>query len=230
VREADSAPANDVTRRERRVLILAPTKRDADLTQSVLQRAGIACECFADLEAVCTALESGGGALLFPEEAVEHGKSCLTRFLATQPPWSDLPLLVMARSGAVSTEVAEAIDLLGNVTVLERPMRVAALVTAVRSALRARQRQYQIRDHLVERASAERLMRQSVEEMQVLLETLPIGVLIAHDPQCRRITGNRRASELLRAPWGANLSKSAPGGEAPVHFRTCRGEVEIPAD
>ena len=48
-------------------------------------------------------------------------------------------------------------DLLGNVTVLERPTRVAALVSAVRAALRARQRQYQIRDHLAERERAEAL-------------------------------------------------------------------------
>ena len=176
-------------------------------------------------------MDIGAGAVLFPEEAVEQGRSGrLARFLAAQPPWSDLPLLVMARPGAVSTEVAEGIDLLGNVTVLERPMRVAALVTAVRSALRARQRQYQIRDHLVEREQVERLLRQSVEEMQVLLETLPIGVLIAHDPECRRITGNRRASELLRASTGDNLSRSALDGAAPVHFRTCRDGVEIPTE
>jgi len=37
------------TRRERRVLILAPTLRDRDLTQAMLDRAGIACDCFSDL-------------------------------------------------------------------------------------------------------------------------------------------------------------------------------------
>ena len=73
-------------------------------------------------------------------------------------------------------------------------------------------------------------MRQNVEEMQVLLETLPIGVLIAHDPECQRITGNRSASELLRVSPGENLSKSAVGGEAPLHFRTCRNNVEIPPE
>ena len=100
----------------------------------VLKRAGIACECFSDVDALCAAIgrRRGGGA--FPEEAVERGRSrCLAQFAATQPPWSDLPFLVMARPGAESAEVAEAIDLLGNVTVIERPMRVAALVRAVRA-------------------------------------------------------------------------------------------------
>ena len=39
-----------------------------------------------------------------------------------------------------------------GVTLLERPLRVTTLVSAVRSAVRARQRQYQIRGHLAERA------------------------------------------------------------------------------
>jgi signal transduction histidine kinase/ActR/RegA family two-component response regulator len=41
--------------------------------------------------------------------------------------------------------VVDAMDLSANVTVLERPMRVASLISIVRSALRARQRQYELR-------------------------------------------------------------------------------------
>jgi signal transduction histidine kinase/ActR/RegA family two-component response regulator len=216
--------------REMRLLVLAPTTRDGELTQAMLDRAGIACECFSDLETLCDVLDLGAGGVLFPEEAVEQGRSGrLARYLAAQPAWSDLPVLVLARPGAVSADVARAMDLFGNVTVLERPMRVAALVSAVRSALRARQRQYQLRDHLLQRERTEQLLRQSVEEMQTLLETLPIGVFIAHDPECRRITGNRSASELLRISSGENLSKTAAPSEIPVHFRVCRDGIEVPA-
>ncbi len=80
-------------------------------------------------------------------------------WLARQPPWSDLPVLVLARPGADSAAVAQAMDLLGNVTVLERPTRVAALVSAVRTALRARQRQYQIRGHLMAHKRSEEALR-----------------------------------------------------------------------
>ena len=45
-----------------------------------------------------------------------------------QPPWSDLPVLVLTRPGADSPESAEAVRTLGNVTLLERPVRVATLV------------------------------------------------------------------------------------------------------
>jgi two-component system, sensor histidine kinase len=147
---------------ETRVLVLAPTGRDGPLTEDVLQRAGIACETLPDLDAVCAALEDGAGALLIAEEAIAltHA-AALARWLATQPPWSDLPVLLLARQGADSSPIAEAMELLGNVTVLERPLRVAALVSAIRAALRARQRQYQAREHLAARERGERELREA---------------------------------------------------------------------
>jgi len=137
---------------EQRVLVLTPTGKDADLTRSILGRAGVECVCCSDLEQLCEQLAAGAGVVLLPEEAVAPGRSnCLAEWLGHQPPWSDLPVLVLARPGADSMAVAQAMDLLGNVTVLERPTRVTSLVSAVRAGLRARQRQYQIRDHLAER-------------------------------------------------------------------------------
>ena len=76
---------------------------------------------------------------------------CLTKWLDRQPPWSDLPVIVIARQGADSAAVARAMDSLGNVTVLERPTRVAALVSAVRRRVARAQRQYQIREQLAQR-------------------------------------------------------------------------------
>lgn len=135
-----------------RVLVLAPTSKDASLSKSLLERAGVSCRCCADLLEICRELELGAGAILLAEEAVisdPHRR--LDDWLALQRPWSDMPILVLARSGADSAAVARSMDLLGNVTVLERPLRVASLVSAVRTALRARERQYQVRDYMIER-------------------------------------------------------------------------------
>src|SRR5262245_17834792 len=95
---------------ERRVLLMAPTSRDAELTRSILTRAGIMSEHFADFESLCDALDDGAGAVLFPEEAVGQGSGRLAHYLAMQPPWSDIPLLVLARPGAVSADVAQAME------------------------------------------------------------------------------------------------------------------------
>jgi PAS domain S-box-containing protein len=137
---------------EHRLLVLAPTSKDASLSQSVLERAGVTCHCCANLAEVARELQRGAGAVLLAEEAVTPDRDPgLDNWLARQPPWSDLPILILARPGADSAAVAQSMDLLGNVTVLERPMRVSALVSTALTALRARGRQYQIREHIIER-------------------------------------------------------------------------------
>lgn len=159
-------------RAEGRVLVLAPTPKDAALTRGMLDRAHVPCVVCTDMAQLCERLQEGAAAILLPEEATAHGGQRLTRWLAQQPTWSDLPVLVLARPGADSAAVAQAMDVLGNVTVLERPTRVAALISAIRTALRARQRQYQIRDHLVQREAMERTLRENDRRKDEFLATL----------------------------------------------------------
>ena len=88
---------------------------------------------------------------------------------------------------------------------------------------------YGVVQDITERKRHEEALRQSVEELQILMDTLPIGVFVAHDPDCRTITGNAASHALLRTQ-ASNLSKSAPAGEATMPFRVCRNGVEIPPD
>ena len=137
---------------EQRVLILTPTGRDGSMAVDLLRDAaitGVTCEDLGDLS---RQIDTGVAAVLIAEEALadDHDGS-FARMLAHQPAWSDLPVVLLASQGADSEPVARAVRTLGNVTLLERPTRVAALVSAIRSALRARERQYQIRAHLQHR-------------------------------------------------------------------------------
>jgi PAS domain S-box-containing protein len=137
---------------EHRLLILVSTAKDGVLTRSILEQAKVCCETLTSLDQVCKELDQGAGALLIAEEVIlQDGTDCLGEWLQRQPPWSDLPIIVAAQSGANSGTVAQAMDRLGNVTVLERPTRMVTLVSTVRSALRARYRQYQLREQLIER-------------------------------------------------------------------------------
>ena len=134
---------------ELRVLLMTPTAKDAVMATTVLGRVGIEAQACRDLQTVVRELELGAGAVLMAEEALEDMVSSgLARTLKMQPAWSDMPILVLARQGADSNAIAAAMDVIANVTVLERPMRVASLVSALRSALRARRRQYELRNHL----------------------------------------------------------------------------------
>lgn len=132
-----------------RVLVRGATARDDAMTVRELERAGIAATSCPDVATVVEELARGAGALLLAEECLaDAGAPGLLEQVLRQPPWSDLPMLVLARHGADSNAIADALSLGANVTVLERPMRVAALISAVRSALRARRRQYELRDLL----------------------------------------------------------------------------------
>ena len=131
---------------ETRVLLRTATARDAQMASAVLGRAGLETRVCADTPALLRELSQGAGALMLTEETL-HGMNAdaLTQALSQQPPWSDLPILVLARQGADSQAIAQAMAAFVNITVIERPMRVAALVSAARSALRARGRQYEMR-------------------------------------------------------------------------------------
>jgi PAS domain S-box-containing protein len=70
--------------------------------------------------------------------------------------------------------------------------------------------------------------KQAEAEAQAIMEAAPGAVLVARDPQCMEIRGNRMASELLRMPPGSNLSKSAPEGQRPDNFQVMKDGIEIP--
>ena len=145
-----------VERLERRVLILAPVGRDAALVETLLHSEGVESEICPDQACLLRELNRGVAAVVVAEEALVDGDASLASFLARQPAWSDLPILLLTRPGADSSFVERASSMLGNVTLLERPTRVVALSSAIRSALRARARQYQTRAYLQEREDADR--------------------------------------------------------------------------
>jgi signal transduction histidine kinase len=132
---------------ERRIVICAPTGQDAGLAAKVLGSVGIGTIICRDSTDLMVQLQQGAGALLMVEEVVS-GPAIrpLADYVASQPTWSDIPILLLTRSGADSLDVQRAVEHLGNVTLVERPVRTIALITATRSAVRARERQYQVRD------------------------------------------------------------------------------------
>lgn len=131
---------------ERRILVHSLSEQDAQLAVKVLAAAGVdACVCRTGADLLGD-LALGAGAVLIVEELIKDVAPALRRHLAQQPAWSDLPLLVLAKHGTDSLEAERAVELLGNVTLLERPVRTMALISAARSALRARDRQYQVRE------------------------------------------------------------------------------------
>ncbi|HEY8048232.1 MAG TPA: HAMP domain-containing sensor histidine kinase, partial [Ramlibacter sp.] len=134
---------------ELRVLLRAATAKDRDLIVPMLQREGVASTACATADEVLREMAAGAGALILAEEVLyDPAFTGVMAALQAQPDWSDLPVMVLARTGADSPAIARMMDAIGSLTVLERPMRVAAFVSAVRAALAARKRQYVLRETL----------------------------------------------------------------------------------
>jgi signal transduction histidine kinase len=154
---------------ELRALVLAPVGRDAEVTCEMLREAGVACHPCTDLGELGRELRAGAGAIIVTSEALgPEGAPAFARVLESQEPWSDVPIVLAAAPGDVRARESSIgrLERAGAITVLERPIRLVTMLTVVRSALRARQRQYELRDLLeqlrvnVERLDAERVIRE----------------------------------------------------------------------
>lgn len=140
-----------VPQADERVLVLAPTGRDSALLEHTFGRAGIACSVCDTPQDLVQSLPGGAAAIVVAEEALSpHGLEPILAALSKQPAWSDLAVILLTFRTGEHIEPDLPAESLGNVVLLERPVGVEALLSVVRSALRARQRQYQVRTYLEE--------------------------------------------------------------------------------
>ncbi|KAA0577110.1 ATP-binding protein [Azospirillum sp. Sh1] len=202
-----------------RALILAPHGRDSTVASALLGEVGIAAHACPDLPALCAALEDGAGLLILAEEAVRTADlQGLVAWIGAQPPWSDLPVILLTLRGAGAERTPEAArltELLGNVTFVERPFHPTTLISVVRTCLRGRRRQYEARARLVER---ERLLADLADErarFETLVEHLPVGVNLM-DRNGRTILSNPAFRRFL--PDGVIPSRRPDGEESWITY------------
>ncbi len=185
------------------VRVIAPTGRDAELIAGVLKQHGVPAQV-GDLSAILLPApganadfsQSPGplGPLLIAEEALSPELLArLVSMVRAQPPWSDLPILILTATGRESARTHRLdSDSLGSPVLLERPIRTTTLVSSVKAALRARVRQYEIRDALAS-------LKEEQETLQAVLDSLPVGVVVAK-PSGEIVLGNRRVEAIFRHP------------------------------
>lgn len=173
------------------VRVVAPVGRDAEMIVAVLQQHGIVAEACPDVGSLLNAASHEPlGPLLITEESLTPSVgSQLSELVHHQPAWSDFPILILTTGGAGArrSQQLEAKHLvLGSPILLERPIRTETLVSSLRAAVRARMRQYEVRDALLarDRALAELRaesdgLRLSEERFRRLIENASICINIS---------------------------------------------------
>jgi two-component system, sensor histidine kinase len=137
-----------------RVLVWAPA-RDGRLTCGFLTENGFSCVVCQSWEEFCAELNRGVGAVVVAGEFLsESVVRNLQALIDAQPAWSDLPVIVVAGTEPLATD--DPFGMLGNVSLLQRPVSRDTLRSTVAAGLRARRRQYQIRDLLQQRDESDK--------------------------------------------------------------------------
>lgn len=186
--------------RDERLLVLMPTAKDRDRTARILASAGVAnaiCESVSDLLKL---IDEGAAAALLTEEQLEVDFEIWESRLQNQPPWSDFPLIVLARDHTLAAQPNYSL----NITLVERPVRIRSLISVINTALRSRRRQYEVRDHLAERKESEEMLRSSEKQTAEALQA------------ARRAESELRESDRKKDDFIALLAHELRNPLAPV--------------
>jgi len=188
---------------EERVLVLMPSERDTERTVTLLAEAGVSCAPCANLPELCRELRLGAGAVLLTDEiSSSDSDKRLEEALRKQPPWSALPVLLLSRDGASERAQHGSLGGYSHVVIVERPVRVRSLVSAVRSALRARQNQYEIREASREREQQSLALTAQDEKLRFALTAGRLGSWEL-DPE----TQTYDCSEICKSNYGRPLDQ-----------------------
>jgi signal transduction histidine kinase/DNA-binding response OmpR family regulator len=162
-------------RQSERALVVAPRGRDAAIASAMLREAGIEAEACSSLPLLIGSFGEGVGLVILTEEVLASADIApLAAWLAGQEEWSDLPfILLTTRGGGLerNPSAARYLELLGNVTFLERPFHPTTLISLARAGLRGRRRQYDARTRLEE-------LRSSAERYRTLFDSIDAGFCI----------------------------------------------------
>jgi len=202
-------------RNSKRVLVLAPTGRDSSAACGLLEQAGLYCLSCPSIGELQRNLETGAGAAVIAEEGfLGADLAPLFEWVRKQPPWSDFPFILLTTrrdDPRLRQYTLGLIEQLCNVTLQERPIQTVTLVSAVKAALRARLRQYEVAKYLAEREQAASRLEDLIRERTQQLQQANDRLTAAQDS----LTMALEAAEMKT--WDLDLgeypSKTWPDGE-----------------
>ncbi|HEX4341126.1 MAG TPA: ATP-binding protein [Polyangiaceae bacterium] len=159
-----------------RVLVLLPTAKDSERTVTLLGESNVHSVACTDLAELCREIRTGADAILMADEVIFSDiTGILAEVMREQPPWSAVPVIILAREGSTPHVQKAASGELTSLTIVERPVRMHTLVSMVLSALRTRHHQYQIRDAMLVREQQAAELRDQEERLRFALSAGGLG-------------------------------------------------------
>lgn len=188
-----SAPESLSISYAERVVVWAPGGRTAELITETLERADLHAVRCEDIDVFCRLVREGSGAAILTEEVFldERHADRVADLLAAQPAWSNLPVKVFVSDEyriAPRYERFKQLNLRRSVTVLDRPIRPAVLISIVQAALQHRQRQYELRDAIKTLRATASTLEDQVDAQTGQLRRLAVRLTRAEQAERRRIS------------------------------------------
>jgi signal transduction histidine kinase/CheY-like chemotaxis protein len=154
--------------RQPRILVFAPIGRDGAASVDLLRRAKLPADICLNLDALAASLHDDVAAVLVAEEGLfGRDLAALAAWVERQPPWSDLPFVMLTTQQvqpAVAAWRQRVVAALRNVSLLERPIQPMTLTSAMHASVRARLRQFEVRELLLARERVAQDLERLVEE------------------------------------------------------------------
>lgn len=151
------------------ILILAPYRRDADYLGRLMTEHGVPVTIASQAEDLPGMLTSAPGVLVATHEALTPpAVAAVSDHLAKQPSWSELPIVILldkaSRPERVRSELREHWPR-SRLIFYQRPVTAVELVSGIQSALLARLRQREVRDHIEQEAELRRELNHRVKNI-----------------------------------------------------------------
>jgi len=185
------------------VLIVAPFREDEKYLQQFLGIHGIAARTSAGELPLADMLAQQPWTVVLTQEAFTPANlEIIGASLADQPEWSDIPFIVLLdadKQTNTSVSTLQSVLPSRHLTLMQRPIRTAELLTGIQSGLAARRKQLHVRDYLDMQQTMQRELNHRVKN--ILSNVFAVYHLTIHQSpslEAFRQTFEGRLSALVR--------------------------------
>ena len=184
------------------VLLCAPFGKDAEILTEIVSSEGLSVTHCASLNELARRLSERTDFILLTEEAlVSSSLQAIQRTLRKQEPWSDIPIILLASAGPTpsrwTTGFMSKLAGEANISILERPVRVPTIISVLRTAKRARSRQRQIQELLLQEKESASNLRSARDQLEQRVKERTIELSRTNDELTSEVKDRERAERDL---------------------------------